>query len=121
MRRADSGRLPEPPGRQTGFTCEDSREVAHILESAVERNGENALAAEEQTFLCTLNSQLEEIPVRRHADGRGEQMREMIGAEARDGSYRREPEIIRKMCVDEIDRAAQATVESEHGPPLVEA
>ena len=121
MRRAGSSRLPEPPRRQAGFTCEDPSEVARVLEATIERNGENGLAAEQQALPGALDAQLEEIAVRRHAHGGGEQMREMIRGKARDRRHGREPEIIRQMRVDEIDGAAQASVESHRAPLLVEA
>jgi len=65
-------------------------------------------------------SLLEEIPVRRHAHGRGEQMREMVWAHARNSGDRCKPQIIGEMRVDEIDRAAQARIESNRAPPTVE-
>ena len=58
--------------------------------------------------------------MRRHAHGRGEQMREMIGAQSRNRGHRREPQIIGDMRVNEIDRAAQTCVETDPALPFVE-
>jgi hypothetical protein len=87
--------------------------VARVLEPTIERDSENGFAAKEKSLPGALNSLLEEIPVRRNAHGGGEQMREMVRAQARNGGDRCKPQIIGEMRVNEIDRAAQTRIESD--------